>query len=110
MVPPYGVDGWNVSPRRHDGHVSVADLGAVKAKLSLAERTYQCEACGLVLDRDVNAARNLLRLTASGAESGNACGGAVRPGTAGHAPSKQEPGTQDWGKTGTVPRQHGTAA
>ena len=30
--------------------------GAVKAKLALSERTYRCEACGLVLDRDVNAA------------------------------------------------------
>jgi IS605 OrfB family transposase len=32
--------------------------GWVKAKLTLAERTFQCEACGLVLDRDLNAARN----------------------------------------------------
>lgn len=32
---------------------------AVKAKLSLSERTFHCEACGLVLDRDVNAARNI---------------------------------------------------
>jgi putative transposase len=28
----------------------------------LAERTHRCTDCGLVLDRDVNAARNLLRL------------------------------------------------
>jgi putative transposase len=34
--------------------------GMAKATLSLSERTYQCQACGLVLDRDVNAARNLL--------------------------------------------------
>jgi putative transposase len=31
----------------------------VKAKLSLAERVFSCEACGLRLDRDLNAARNL---------------------------------------------------
>jgi putative transposase len=36
--------------------------GAVKAKLSLAERTFRCQACGLVVDRDVNAARNLATL------------------------------------------------
>jgi putative transposase len=30
--------------------------------LSLSERTYHCPACGLVLDRDRNAARNTLRL------------------------------------------------
>jgi putative transposase len=43
--------------------------GTVKAKLSLSERTYRCDACGLILDRDVNAAHNLLTLAASGAES-----------------------------------------
>jgi transposase len=36
--------------------------GTVKAKLSLAERTFRCQACGLVVDRDVNAARNLAAL------------------------------------------------
>lgn len=30
--------------------------GAVKPKLSLSERTYTCDVCGLVADRDVNAA------------------------------------------------------
>ena len=46
----------------------------MKAKLALSERTYVCEACGLVIDRDVNAARNLLNLAVSGTESLNACG------------------------------------
>ncbi|MCW2551111.1 MAG: hypothetical protein JWR78_892 [Mycobacterium sp.] len=35
--------------------------GAVKTKLHLAERTYQCHACGLKIDRDLNAAINLAR-------------------------------------------------
>ena len=30
--------------------------------LSLADRTYTCPCCGLVLARDLNAARNLLRI------------------------------------------------
>ncbi len=36
--------------------------GAVKAKLSLADRVYECDACGVAVDRDANAARNLLQL------------------------------------------------
>ena len=79
--------------------------GAVKAKLALSERTYRCESCGLVLDRDVNAARNLLNLAASGAESRNACGAQVRPSPAGRRVMKQEPGTAHAGQTGTAARQ-----
>ncbi|MEO3855246.1 RNA-guided endonuclease TnpB family protein [Acrocarpospora sp. B8E8] len=36
--------------------------GAVKAKLALSERTYTCTACGLIVDRDLNAALNLASL------------------------------------------------
>jgi IS605 OrfB family transposase len=79
--------------------------GAVKAKLALSERVYRCDSCGLAEDRDVNAARNLLALAASGAESINACGGTARPGPAGHDPQKQEPGTAPAGKTGTASGQ-----
>ena len=78
----------------------------MKAKLSLADRVYQCGNCGLVMDRDVNAARNLLSLAASGADRVNACGAAVRPGlTAGRAVLKQEPGTAYAGQTGTASGQ-----
>jgi hypothetical protein len=49
--------------RAHAGAARVADaIGLVVAVLALAERTYACAACGLVLDRDVNAARNLAAL------------------------------------------------
>jgi putative transposase len=83
--------------------------GAVKAKLPLSERTYRCDDCGLVIDRDVNAARNLLKLAASGAERLNACEGTVRPRHARQVPVKQEPGTALAGQTGTAAPQ-GTAA
>ena len=35
--------------------------GFVKTNLGLDERTYRCEACGLVLDRDYNASINLMQ-------------------------------------------------
>ncbi|MEV6700364.1 IS607 family element RNA-guided endonuclease TnpB [Streptomyces sp. NPDC051453] len=44
--------------------------GAVKAKLPLHIRTYECDACGLVLDRDDNAARNLAALAAAATGTG----------------------------------------
>jgi putative transposase len=86
-----------------------SECGSVKAKLTLADRVYQCDGCGLVMDRDVNAARNLLSLAASGADRVNACGGTVRPRPARHVPVKQEPGTANAGKTGTAFRQRQAA-
>ncbi|CAB1128612.1 protein of unknown function [Candidatus Hydrogenisulfobacillus filiaventi] len=47
-----------------------SDCGAVKDTLPLGERTCRCDACGLVLDRDANAARNLAALAAAVAGSG----------------------------------------
>jgi len=79
--------------------------GTVKTKLGLSERTYTCPSCGLTLDRDINAAANLLTLAASGAESHNASRGTVRPGPAGHVPVKEEPGTATADQTGTASGQ-----
>lgn len=36
----------------------------MKAKLPLSVRVFECDTCGLVLDRDENAGHNLLALTA----------------------------------------------
>jgi transposase len=90
--------------------------GHVKAKLSLSERTYRCERCGLVLDRDENAARNLAALfqtggememvAGSGPETRNARGADVRPGLAGQTAMNREAGTgRRPGETGTVGAQ-----
>ncbi|MEU9738638.1 IS607 family element RNA-guided endonuclease TnpB [Micromonospora chersina] len=105
------------------GHLVVADrwypssktcsaCGTVKAKLALSERTYTCLTCGLVLDRDVNAARNLAALACeattagSGPVAGRGADRKTRPG--GPVAVKRQPGTAQAGKTGTVP-QGGTA-
>ena len=39
-----------------------SQCGHVKAELPLSERTYKCPECGLIIDRDFNAARNLEKL------------------------------------------------
>ena len=63
--------------------------------MPLGERVFRCKACGLMIDRDLNAARSLASLVAgSSPETQNACGaegagqenGRVKP-----AAAKQEP-------------------
>ncbi len=43
------------APRFYPSSKTCARCGAVKAKLSLAERTFACESCGHEVDRDLNA-------------------------------------------------------
>jgi putative transposase len=57
-----------------------SQCGTVKAKLSLDERMFCCEACGLALDRDVNAAINLANLGLPGTSSGTGRGGKGKTG------------------------------
>ena len=42
-----------------------SECGHVKPKLSLSEREYRCDCCGVVIDRDKNAAINLSRYKVS---------------------------------------------
>ena len=65
------VDRWFPSSK------TCSDCGVVKAKLSLSERTFNCDACGLSIDRDVNAAINI-KVAGSAPETFNARGGDVR--------------------------------
>ena len=92
--------------------------GAVKAKLPLRVRTFTCTECGIVLDRDLNAARNLAQLvsvTGTGVagdpqpqgSNGRGADRKTRPG--GRAAVKRPPGTAPAGQTGTVPPQGGTS-
>ena len=65
------VDRWFASSK------TCSNCGAVKAKLSLSERTFDCDACGLSIDRDLNAAINI-RVAGSAPETLNARGEDVR--------------------------------
>lgn len=97
----------------HGGRLTVADrfypssktcsgCGHVKAKLALSERTYRCSSCGLVLDRDLNAACNLAAL-AGGASSPSR--GATENEPAGNPGKARRAGTgYRHGKTTPVPR------
>ena len=67
------VDRWYPSSK------TCSNCGSVKTKLSLTERTYKCEHCGLVIDRDLNAAINIM-VAGSAPETLNAHGGTVRRG------------------------------
>ena len=62
------VDRWYPSSK------TCSNCGRVKAKLSLSERVYRCDGCGLVIDRDLNAAVNIL-VAGSAPETVNARGG-----------------------------------
>lgn len=55
-VPVHVADRWYPSSK------TCSACGVVKAKLRLSERVFRCDQCGLVLDRDLNAARNLAAL------------------------------------------------
>jgi putative transposase len=71
-----------VAPRYFPSSKRCSACGALKAVLPLDMRMFRCQMCGLVIDRDLNAARNLARLAegragpvaASSAETQNACG------------------------------------
>lgn len=86
------IDRWYPSSK------TCSNCGSVKAKLSLKERTYKCEHCGLVIDRDLNAAINIM-VAGSAPETLNAHGGTVRrsdpSGRATLDPVKCEPSRHD---------------
>ena len=65
------VDRWFPSSK------TCSNCGVVKAKLPLAERVFNCDDCGLSIDRDLNAAINIC-VAGSAPETLNARGGGVR--------------------------------
>ena len=65
------VDRWYPSSK------TCSNCGTVKAKLSLSERTFNCDACGTSMDRDLNASITI-RVAGSAPETLNARGEDVR--------------------------------
>jgi putative transposase len=61
-------DRWEPSSKR------CSSCGWIDADLTLSDRTFHCAQCGLVLDRDLNAAINLEKLAGSSSDRHNACG------------------------------------
>jgi putative transposase len=74
-----------IAPRFFPSTKRCSRCGNIKDKILLSERTYRCEICGLVMDRDLNAAFNLASLATTTASSvgSDACGESVRPVLAG---------------------------
>jgi putative transposase len=88
-----------VASRWEPSSKTCAGCGWVDEDLTLADRIFRCEQCGLVVDRDLNAALNLRKLAGSSSERQNACGeesaGQSLMALVKLSPLKQEPNTCD---------------
>ena len=83
----------HVIDRFYPSSKACSNCGTVKAKLPLSERVYHCDKCGLDMDRDVNAAINIM-VSGSAPETLNARGEDVRQTGSSRtmpAPVKREP-------------------
>ena len=94
MAAQYGreitfIDPWYASTQICSACKTKRDI-----KLSLSEREWACESCGVIHDRDINAAQNILfegnKIRTAG-RAGLACGEEVRrEGNTAHSSVKQE--------------------
>jgi putative transposase len=68
-----------IADRWYPSSKTCSNCGAVRAKLPLRVRVFHCDECGLVLDRDLNAARNLAKLVGeiAGGTSTASCAGTL---------------------------------
>jgi putative transposase len=65
-----------LAPRLYPSSKRCSSCGHKKRKLSLEERVYHCEVCGMRIDRDLNAALNLVAVSLP--ETLTACGEDIR--------------------------------
>jgi len=109
---------WNggrlvTADRWYPSSKTCSDCGVVKAKLPLRVRTFECEACAMVCDRDLNAASNLARLVER--EAGTGVAGDPKPqGCNGRGADRKTPlagpvAVKRPPRLGTVGRQRPTA-
>ena len=110
-----------VADRWYPSSKTCSGCGQVKTKLALSERTFCCEHCGLVIDRDANAAANLAGLvkattgTASGAGTSRGAASANAQGEEKFMPPGRcsslncEDSTGQPGQTATASAQAGAA-
>ncbi|WP_436500986.1 IS607 family element RNA-guided endonuclease TnpB [Actinokineospora sp. HUAS TT18] len=102
----------HVADRWFSSSKTCSACGAVKAKLRLSERSFHCDQCGVVLDRDLNAARNLAQLVDEVAGMSSPGCGATGNEPAGN-PCKtratRATGTATGRPTGSTPRREATA-
>ena len=102
-----------VAGRFYPSSKTCSGCGAVKAKLSLSERTYRCGPCGLVIDRDLNAARNLAALgggassPSRGATVNEPAGNPGKPRPGGHRVPPREDRPRHRGRPAPAPQGTG---
>jgi putative transposase len=65
-----------IAPRTYPSSKLCSNCGHKKNELALSEREYHCDECGLMIDRDLNAALNLVAVRLP--ETQNDCGEDVR--------------------------------
>lgn len=56
-----------------------SNCGYINSNLQLSDRDWLCPECSTTLDRDINAAVNILAQATAGVAGSNACGDCVRP-------------------------------
>jgi len=67
-----------------------SSCGNIRDDLSLWDRTYNCPNCGLLIDRDLNSARNILMKATPGQGGSNACNSVMERDVALATSMKQE--------------------
>jgi putative transposase len=96
----------HVANRWYPSSKTCSGCGWQNPSLPLSERTFTCPSCGMVADRDLNAAINLRHLVAaSTSETVNARGADRKTAPARRVAVKREPGTATANQTRGAPPQ-----